>query len=43
MVRNIYNNLKKENIFTHEEIQSKTAGEGQVVKDAIFPILNECL
>ncbi|AKK73480.1 peptidoglycan recognition protein family protein [Chryseobacterium gallinarum] len=36
-------NLKKENIFTHEEIQSKTAGEGQVVKDAIFPLLNECL
>lgn len=35
--------LKKENIFTHEEIQSKTAGEGQVVKDAIFPLLNECL
>ncbi|AZA82713.1 hypothetical protein C1637_20280 [Chryseobacterium lactis] len=36
-------NLKKENIFTHEEMQSKTAGEGQVVKDAIFPLLNECL
>lgn len=36
-------NLKKENIFTHEEMQSKTAGEGQVVKDAVLSLLNECL
>ncbi|MBV8325644.1 N-acetylmuramoyl-L-alanine amidase [Chryseobacterium sp.] len=36
-------NLKKENIFTHEEMQSKTAGEGQVVKDSIFSLLNECI
>ncbi|MDR2235556.1 MAG: N-acetylmuramoyl-L-alanine amidase [Chryseobacterium sp.] len=36
-------NLKKEDIYTHEEMQSKTAGEGQVVKDAVFSLLNECL
>lgn len=35
-------NLTKENIFTHEQIQSKTAGEGEVVKDTILPLLNEC-
>jgi N-acetyl-anhydromuramyl-L-alanine amidase AmpD len=27
-------------ILTHEEIQSKTAGEGQAVKEAIFPFLS---
>lgn len=36
-------NLKKENIFIHEEIQSKTAGEGGVVKEAIFPLLDDCI
>lgn len=28
--------IKPEMILTHEEIQSKTSGEGQAVKDAIF-------
>lgn len=32
-------NIKPEMILTHEEIQSKTAGEGQAVKDAIFEYL----
>lgn len=35
--------LKTTDIYTHEEIQSKTAGEGSVVKSAIINLLNECL
>lgn len=31
--------IKPEMVLTHEEIQSKTAGEGQAVKDAIFEYL----
>ena len=33
--------IKPEMILTHEEIQSKTSGEGQAVKDAIFDKLIE--
>jgi N-acetyl-anhydromuramyl-L-alanine amidase AmpD len=35
--------LTVNDIYTHEEIQSKTAGEGAVVKEAIIGLLNECL
>lgn len=35
-------NLTKEDIYSHEAIQSKTAGEGATVKDAIMPKL-DCL
>lgn len=34
-------NIKPNMILTHEEIQSKTAGEGQAVKDTIFSLLIE--
>jgi N-acetyl-anhydromuramyl-L-alanine amidase AmpD len=35
--------LTVSDIYVHEEIQSKTAGEGAVVKEAIIDLLNECL
>ncbi len=35
--------LTVNDIYTHEEIQIKTAGEGAVVKEAIIGLLNECL
>ncbi len=35
--------LTVNDIYTHEEIQSKSAGEGAVVKEAIIGLLNECL
>ncbi len=35
--------LTVNDIYTHEEIQSKTAGEGAVVKEAIIDLLKDCL